>query len=101
MIKKINANVYLESFVDNYFDDMLCDDKKKILYSGDIDNVPVELSSRICDFMFWDEKDNKERRRFYNYGTRSVVSYPFLSSTESIKSACNEKYCVIFRKNIL
>jgi hypothetical protein len=69
-----------------------------VLYEGKVDDIPDELSSKLCDFMFWDEKDQEEKRRYYNYGVKSAVSYPFLSPKESIKSACKDTHCVIYRK---
>jgi hypothetical protein len=68
-----------------------------IVYEGETSEISEELASNLCSFMFWDEQSYHERRRFYNYGKRSVVSYPFLTGKESIESACKQKYCLIYR----
>ncbi|MCK9417179.1 isochorismatase family protein [Candidatus Dojkabacteria bacterium] len=66
-------------------------------YAGKISDVPEELAKGWCDFIFWDERP--ERCRFYNYGKKSVVSYPYLSAKESIESAVDKEYCIIYNKS--
>lgn len=68
---------------------------KNILYEGETSLVPSEIFNKICDFMFWDEKP--ERKRYYNYGKRFIVSYPYEDSKESILSACKNEWCLIYR----
>ena len=70
---------------------------ESIVYEGKISDIPEELASKLCSFMFWDEQQYPERRRFYNDGKRCVISYPFLTGKESIESACKQIYCLIYR----
>ena len=83
--------------IKNFFDKDNLDKLDDVLYEGKTLDIPEDVASMFCDWTFWDEKDQKERRRYYNYGERSVVSYPFLSAKESIESACNAEYCVVYK----
>ena len=74
------------------------DNRNTLIYHGKVDNIPESIAKDLCDWMFWDEKP--DRRRYYNYGKRVGLSYPFLTAKESIKSACDDaEFCIIVRKS--
>lgn len=68
--------------------------EKGIIYKGKTLNIPEDLASKCCNWTLWDE--HPEKRRYYNYGNKAAVSYPFLTPIDSIKSACPENYCIIY-----
>lgn len=67
-----------------------------VIWDGLVENCPPEIKERFCDWMFWDEKP--ERKRYYNYGVRFIVSFPFTDVNESFASALceNAKYLIIY-----
>lgn len=69
--------------------------ERGIIYKGKTSGISEELASKYCDWTFWDEYP--EIRRYYNYGKRVAVSYPFLTAKESIQSACPQPYCIIMK----
>ncbi|MFW6226061.1 MAG: hypothetical protein ACOC3V_03810 [bacterium] len=96
----LNSTHVVESIKKEFFSIQLeqikeLEKDKVIVYAGKSDEIPNDISSKICNFMFWDEQI--ERKRYYNYGIRVGVSYPFLTSNESILSAVNEEFCIIYK----
>ena len=51
------------------------------------------------DFMFWDE--TPERKRYFNYGKRQFVSYPFTSAKESFMSLAQSQDVKVFENDLL
>ena len=78
----------------NIVDDVSVD---KMLYSGKTSEIPEEIAKMVLDWMFWDEKI--EQRMYKNYNKPFIVTYPFVNYKESIQSACNKEYCIIYKTN--
>ena len=102
---ELKNNIHIEGFDTDYGLDGKLDwfthnpnyNSNDILYSGFTSEISESLASKICDWMFWDEIP--ERKRYYNYGKRIGVSFPYLTAKESIQSACNKEYCIIYKLN--
>lgn len=98
----LKSDIYIECFDKDFFEIQLeqiinMEPEKKIIYFGSVDNISTDIAKMFCDWMIWDEQP--EQRRYKNYGKCVGVTFPFTNAKDSIKSACGDKYCVIYKKN--
>jgi len=63
---------------------------------GNVDNVDFDRFN--LDFMFWDE--TPEQKRYFNYGKRMLVSYPYTSAKESFMSLAKSQNVEIEKNNL-
>ena len=89
-MKNLKDNIWIEGFCNiEKYDEMIVS-LSAILYHGKTSDVPEEIAKECVD---WHEFDS-DHKLYYNYdGTNWKYT-----AKESIKSACNQEYCIIFKK---
>ena len=67
---------------------------KKIIYSGKTSDIPEEMAKECVSFHF-----SNECKIYYNNYSKieNIISWQN-TAKESIQSACNQEYCIIFKK---
>ena len=94
MIINLKNNIYIEGFNSDLI--LQLKNKKSIIYKGMTSDIPESLATTVLDWMFWDERI--ERKRYKNYNEPVIVAFPYIDYKDSIKSACNKPYCVIYKR---
>ena len=66
---------------------------QNIIYSGKTSGIPEELASQCCKY-----QNSYEGEPFYKeYGDATWATHPYETAKESIESACNKEYCIIYK----
>ena len=68
----------------------IMDIAKKIIYSGKTSDIPEELAKECVDCF--------KNEYYLDYSSEIKYLYEFKTAKESIQSACNQEYCIIFKK---
>lgn len=68
--------------------------RKNTIYDGKTSEIPEEIAEKCVYSLF----GNKESCRDYSKSGVGYESYPF-TAKESIQSACDKKWCIIYKKN--
>lgn len=65
----------------------------ELLYSGKTSEIPEELASQCCKY-----QNSYEGEPFYKeYGDITWATYPYITAKESIQSACQNEFCIIYK----
>ena len=100
---ELKKDIFIEGFdaFERWNNYNLILNKCLIRYSGETSNIPEEIAKSTLDWMFWDEKIEQRRYKNYNYKPGGVVKYPYTDYKDSINSACDKPFCIIYKeKNI-
>ena len=64
-----------------------------VIYQGKTSEIPEELASQCCKY-----QNSYEGEPFYKkYGDVIWTIYPYKTAKESIQSACQNEYCIIYK----
>ncbi len=111
-MKNLKDNIWIEgfdSFIAHeeaivYFLRISENDNPEIVYSGKTSDIPEEIAKEcVLKMMCVNAEDLVHAMyRRYHAGNMEVQSlthqYSCVSAKESIQSACNQEYCIIFKK---
>ena len=63
------------------------------IYFGKTSEIPEELASQCCKY-----QNSYEGEPFYKeYGDITWATYPYETAKESIQSACQNEFCIIYK----
>lgn len=65
----------------------------KEIYSGKTSEIPEEIASQCCKYHTIYEGNI----HYKEYGNITWSTYPYIEAKESIQSACNKEYCIIYK----
>ena len=104
---KLKDSIWIEGFVtqtgvdlellsDNksFLRDCIFDEfNSNLLYEGKTSEIPEELASQCCKY-----QNSYEGEPFYTeYGDITWGTYPYETAKESIQSACQSEFCIIYK----
>ena len=87
---RLKDNIWIEGFCNiEKYDEMIVS-ISAILYHGKTSDIPEEIAKE-CVGCFKNEY-------YLDYSSEIKYLYEFKTAKESIQSACNQEYCIIFKK---
>ena len=102
---ELKLGIFIEGFDEEYqyrqrlYGNTGISNSVKLLYQGKTSEIPEEITRSVCelqDVFNTPEYINQNIDRYKNY---EVTKYTWYDCTvkESIKSACPQKYCIIYK----
>lgn len=65
----------------------------ELIYQGKTSEMPEELASQCCKYHTIYEGSV----HYKEYGNITWATYPYIEAKESIQSACNKEFCIIYK----
>jgi len=100
MKTNLKDNIWIEGFDDRYECACMAYNGFPLLYEGKTSEIPEELAKECVSKMISNnpplDQEIKFRGKYYNY---SSISNYCKTATESIQSACNKEFCIIYKTN--
>lgn len=100
MKTNLKENIWIQGFNQKLFEILLTDImemplNRDVLYIGAISKIPEEIAKKYVYFYFPFDSDNS--KLFKNYNLEDESLHNFKTAKESIISACEEEYCIIYK----
>ena len=64
-----------------------------VIYAGKLDNITEEIAKKCADCF----RNNVDDEYYLDYSCKQDFIFEFKTAKQSIKSACDKKYCIIYK----